>query len=223
MRYRIVWSELFPPFDIFDDKANIIAIERPAELYSFVSELNNQITGGNGSIVLSSDGEVLRLSSKAELVTQFFPLELNSRRILNKLYLNFEKKAMSPEFYGEQIKLNSAVNSFMNVLTCTEIPETQFGSVNLSALFKAVDLRINDSCESLEERVIDYMTNVCALEGERIFVFLNLLNFIDREKREVFFETVIAHGFFALFVEASSVEPMPIVNQMIVDEDLCII
>lgn len=223
MDYRIVRPDVFPPFDILGGRANIIAIEKPSALYSFVAELSGQISGENGLIVLSRNGEVLNLSSKAELITQYFPLELNGKRMLNKLYGYFEKKAMSPEMFEEIVKLNTAVNGFMNRLTGGELLDTCFGNVNPVSLFKAVELKIDDCSCNLEERVIDYMTNVCELEGERIFFFLNLLRFIDKEKRTSFFETVVCHGFSAVYIEASSVEPMPIVNQMIIDEDYCII
>ncbi len=223
MNYQIVRQNLFPPFVLMCDKVNILAIEKPAALYSFMSELHTQLSGGDGMIVLSSEDKILKLSSKAELITQFIPFEMNSKRLLNKLYAYLEKKALNCEALDDIFKLNTAVNEFLCRLTASELIDTEYDSINLSSFFKAVDLRIYDNSDSLEEKLTDYMSNVHELEGDKLFIFLNLLPFINKENRNLFFKTVTDHQYTILLIEANAVEHSNFINQMIIDEDLCII
>ena len=106
MKYLIVKSDFLPPFEILDEKVNVLAIEKPSAFFSFTEELYGQIEGDDGMIVLSSDANILKLSSKAELIKDFIPFETNNKKIVSKLFSYFEKKALNGEYYDDIEKLN---------------------------------------------------------------------------------------------------------------------
>ena len=186
-------------------------------------ELYGQIEGNDGSIALSDDFHIIKLSAKAELIKEFVPFETNNKRLINKLYSYFERKALNGEYYEDLEKLNALIINLMCKLTESEVIETEFGAMNLNALFKAIDFRLNEEKYSLEESVVNYMMNVRELDGNKIFVFLNLMSFIDEEQRELFFKTIVDHRFNTLFLEPRAVNPHDLVNQIIIDEDFCVI
>ena len=223
MKYLIVKSDFLPPFEILDEKVNVLAIEKPSAFFSFTEELYGQIEGDDGMIVLSSDANILKLSSKAELIKDFIPFETNSKKIVSKLFSYFEKKALNSEYYDDIEKLNYQIMKFMEKLTEAEVLETEFGFINLNLLFKAVNFKLNEDNTDLEESIINYMLNSRELDGDKIFIFLNLMSFVDEEKREIFFKTIIDHRFNTLFLEPRSIKPNEFVNQIIIDEDFCII
>lgn len=223
MNYLIVKPDFLPPFKISDEKANVIAIEKPSAYYSFIEEMNGQIEGDDGMIVLSSDGNILNLSSRVEMIKEFIPFRINSKRLLNKLYSYFERKALNGEYYYEIEKLNSGIMEFMKKLTEAEIVESEFGSISVSALFKAVDFRLSEEQNSLEEGLINYMLNIRELEGNGIFAIVNMLSYVDEERREALFKTIADHRLQTLFLEPRAVNRSENVNQIIIDEDLCVI
>lgn len=223
MKYLIVKPDFLPPFEILDEKVNVLAIEKPSAFYEFSEELYGQIEGDDGEIVLSDEFSIIKLSAKAELIKEFVPFETNNKRLINKLYSYFEKKALNGEFYEDLEKLNAQVMKFMEKLTESEVIETEYGAINLNALFKAVNFRLNEEKYSLEESVVNYMLNVRELDGDKIFVFLNLMSFIDEEQREKFYKTIVDHRFNTLFLEPRAVNPHNLVNQIIIDEDFCVI
>lgn len=223
MKYLIVKPDFLPPFEILDDKANVLAIEKPSVFFEFAEEIYGQIEGDDGGIVLSDDLNIIKLSAKAELIKEFVPFETNNKRLLNKLFSYFEKKALNGEYYEDLERLNSQVMSFMGKLTESEVIETEFGAMNLNALFKAINFRLNEEKYSLEESVVNYMLNVRELEGEKIFVFLNLMSYVDEEQRGLLYRTVVDHGFSTLFIEPRAVKSHELVNQIIIDEDFCVI
>lgn len=223
MKYLIVKPDFLPPFEILDEKVNVLAIEKPSAFYEFSEELYGQIEGDDGEIVLSDEFSIIKLSAKAELIKEFVPFETNNKRLINKLYSYFEKKALNGEFYEDLEKLNAQVMKFMEKLTESEVIETEYGAINLNALFKAVNFRLNEEKYSLEESVVNYMLNVRELDGDKIFVFLNLMSFIDEEQREMFYKTIVDHRFNTLILEPRAVKAHNLVNQIIIDEDFCVI
>lgn len=98
MKYLIVKPDFLPPFEILDEKVNVLAIEKPSAFYEFSEELYGQIEGDDGEIVLSDEFSIIKLSAKAELIKEFVPFETNNKRLINKLYSYFEKKALNGEF-----------------------------------------------------------------------------------------------------------------------------
>ena len=223
MNYRIVKPDFLPPFEILDEKANVLAIEKPSAFLSFTEELYVQIDGNDGEIVLSNDRGIVKLSSKAELIKDFIPFEINNKKLVNKLFSYFERKALNGEYYEDLEKLNALIINLMCKLTDSEVIETEFGAMNLNALFKAINFRLNEEKYSLGESIFNYMLNVRELDGDKIFVFLNLMSFIDEEQRELFFKTIVDHRFNTLFLEPRAVNSHNLVNQIIIDEDFCVI
>lgn len=224
MNASIVHKDLFPMFNLSDEKINILAIENPYHYYSFVSELNSQISGENGLIVLSSDDKLLKLSSTIELITQFVPFEINNKKLINKLYSFLSTKTQMSENYERMLQINNAVCGFISSIGFDENLDIDFNSsVDLSLLFKSVDLRFSDDGKSLSEKLIDYITYIRELEGDKIFVFVNLLMFVSYEERELFFQTIIDHRFTVLLLEGIGVSVSENVNQIIIDNDLCVI
>lgn len=224
MTAAIVRRDMFPVFELSDEKVNILAIENPGQYYTFVSELNSQLSGEDGYIVFSSGDKLLRLPSSIEFITQLVPFDINNKRLITKLYAYLSSKTQASENYDRLVQLNSAVSEFISSVGFDEMLDIDFnGTVDLSVLFKSVNLRFADTGETLSEKLIDYMTNIRELEGDKIFVYVNLLTFIGNETRELFFRTVTDHRFTVLLLEGNGIDVSEKVNQLIVDNDLCII
>ena len=70
---------------IYENKANVIVIENPELLTDIVFELKNQISGKEGSFILSNNMEYISLSKVAEICVDPFSLDFNSRKLISTL------------------------------------------------------------------------------------------------------------------------------------------
>ena len=70
---------------IYENKANVIVIENPELLTDIVFELKNQISGKEGSFILSNNMEYISLSKAAEICVDPFSLDFNSRKLISTL------------------------------------------------------------------------------------------------------------------------------------------
>lgn len=66
-------------------------IESPKDFSEYLHELYCQYEKDEGRFVLSQGDKILELSKYLEIIVNPFTVEINSRKILNKLYIKLEK------------------------------------------------------------------------------------------------------------------------------------
>lgn len=80
-------------------------MESQEVFFAYVGELNNQIAGNEGKFVLSENNKELDLSKAADLLINPFLTEVNTRKILNKLYLELTERSREEQMYMKTVEL----------------------------------------------------------------------------------------------------------------------
>lgn len=221
---KIVMPDLFPPFELYDNKVNVLVIENREEFFGFCESIYRMAEGGDGEIVLSKNDTPLKLSANIDILPAAVPFEMNGRKLLTKLYDRLKITAVNEAFYEKTMRLNAYVQQYIYELADDLDCETDIGDfIDLGALFKGMDLKFCDDHAGLSEKLVSYMLNVREIIGERVFAAINYLPYIGSSQRELLFETIASHRLTVLFIDSSDIEPSPIVNKLIIDEDYCII
>ena len=171
--------------------------------------------------MLSEDNSPLNLSKVTEMITCFIPFELNSKRLLTRLYSKLESICES-ELYEKTIRLRAEITEYLSsaaeMLNC----DTEFDNeADLKALFKCFDMKFSSN-ERLSDQVVDYLLNIYELDGKRLFVTVGLLEFMGRDEADLFFRTVIGHKLTLLMLEGRTPQYNPLINRMTIDEDYCV-
>lgn len=171
--------------------------------------------------MLSEDNSPLNLSKVTEMITCFIPFELNSKRLLTRLYSKLESICES-ELYEKTIRLRAEITEYLSSATEMLNCDTEFDNeADLKALFKCFDMKFSSS-ERLSDQVVDYLLNVYELDGKRLFVTVGLLEFMGRDEADLFFRTVIGHKLTLLMFEGRTPQHNPFINRMTIDEDYCV-
>ncbi len=210
-------------FDTNDEKVNTLVIENPNFLYSILEDLSNQISGLNGDSVVSENGVVLRTDKNIELLTQFFPFDINKKTLLNKIASELEKKAMSGEFYLESMEIVSNVESFLLNLSIDFACDMVYTKLDIGSIIKSAGIEINDNKMGLCERIIDYMELVTMFDRNKLFVTVNLRAFVSDKDMTLFLQTIKGHGFALLMIENREYTLLNYEKRTIVDSDICLI
>lgn len=221
---KIVCRDLFPPFELFSNKINILAMENNKAFYRFILMLYDMINGAAGDIVLSHNNVPLKLSAKAELITSFVPFEMNSRKLITKLHNHLADISVNEVFYEKTQRLIAGIVEYLYDICSYDNFETEFNEdISITSLFKCADVKLYDKHDSLIAKIIDYMLNITELEGEKLFITVNFLAYIDKKERELFYNTVIDHQLCVLLIEPAAHDKHEKINQLIIDEDFCVI
>ena len=104
---KLVYPEIDTIFDFNCGFFPAAVIENRGLFYRFVDDLQRQCCGDDGSSVLSEDDTPVSIAGNLELITQFFPFEINRKTLLNKVLARLEKHAVAPEFYERSQQLLS--------------------------------------------------------------------------------------------------------------------
>ena len=75
--------------DVSAEKINIWVIESKHRLNSFIRELISQKDGDDGSFVLSDDNEILRIKDHIDVITDFFDIDHNSKKIQSRMIKDY--------------------------------------------------------------------------------------------------------------------------------------
>lgn len=219
---KLVKPDFVMPFDLYDDKINLLVIENKNMFYSFVKELYDLTMGKESNIVLSENDIPIKISKVVDLVTHFIPFEINNKKILTKLYDKLNKASAEAELFADTYNLELELRSYIVKLCDNYSFELEFDdNIDMKSLLKAVNLRFSENYDTLPEKLFEYMTNMRDLDGDKLFILVNFCTYVSNEDLQLFVETAVNHRFNLLLIESRDTMLGNNVNKRVIDNDLC--
>lgn len=217
---------LFPPLEsaflLKEDKINIIVIENPQVLYSFLNGLYYQCNRYSGDIVLSDGVKVLDVHKNIEFVYQLIPFEQNKKTLLTKLQNKLRDIAYN-DLYVETMDISAAIQQYLIKLVDLTDFELDFNDVSISDLLKSSGVKFSEEYRTLSEKIFEYFNSVINLEGDKLFVLYNYRSLVGDEEYKNFIETCIGHKVLVLLVENVDRPINSLENIVRIDKDMCVI
>ncbi len=208
--------------DFTDEKVNSLIVENNCAFTEMVSCLYEQTQGENGDFVLSEDNIPITISKNAELLTQFIPFDCNRKNLITKLYNLLKKEAMSSELYCDTQRISSEIVCYIEkLLDRISLATEPLSEPELPALFKAVDLKLGSSDGTIGEKLLEYFNACYELEGEKLFVTVNLKSYFDDKQLQDFISSVVSHKIRLLMLENNFRKAVEGEKVIIIDNDLC--
>lgn len=200
-----------------------LVIENQKLMLDFIKEIYGQINGEEGRIVLSDKDEILKISKTVELITTFVPFELNEKRLLAKINALLEKEAVNEKYYNKTMLLLAEIERHVDNIAAIFPYSFDYQGINVSSLVKMCGLNILDDSNSDIEKVVNYMSIVRDLLGEKLFIFVNMRLYFDDEDMQKFIDTVNAHNYYVMMIDGVEKSKLDGIRRLIIDKDLCII
>lgn len=172
---------------------------------------------------IADDG--LNMKKHLDVVTDLFHTEINQSKNLTKLYNYLKTEFAQDEKYMDTVAITQSILKYVADLAfLSDFELTYHEELDISAIFKAVDLKFYCEDTSLLEKLIDYVKVMSGFIGKKLFVLLNFKTTFDVEEQKEFYK-FIAYSKINVFI-LESVEPKDrLENEVyrIIDADLCII
>lgn len=169
---------------------NIVEISNKQTFANLVSEFNelcnNKEYETNIITLHGNDNEILQFAKEAEIVIDIFNLDLNSKKIMTKLYNKIESNIENIEQIDEQIiKLKQLIFSNVQELPFSFNISTE---IKMSSLLKLYDIKINENMYiDLKEKLTIIVDIISELELAQILIIPNLKSYlIDEELIELY-------------------------------------
>ncbi len=203
--------------------ANNIIIENSEMFSSIVYELLQQMEGREGKFVLSEDGSILKIPHHMYCIINPFDIELNSRKILSKLYETFNSEIQSTDAFMKLSEIYSNSGQLLeDIFDTLMFPLTYTTDININAFLKFMDIKIDVSDCDLIERIIDYMRLMHDVLGYNITVCVNIKSYLNDWEIEQLYEFAFYNKIFIVLIESYLGEKQKTNERIfIIDKDCC--
>ena len=222
---KIAHSMLEKPIEFEENVVNVLVVENPKMFSTVISDFYKQIENNEeGSFVLSEDSKILSMQKCLNIILEPFTVDLNQKKVINKLYSKLKEKSVESEMYKETTELQSNIFTYIEKISDTvEYPLVYDSSgIDFQDIFKMVDLKLESNHESLPEKLLDYMTAVHEFLGISYFITVNLKSFLTFEDLEELYKGIQYKKLNLFLLENKTQEKNSSVEKLyILDSDLC--
>lgn len=214
---------LSKPIILSEDRVPVLAVENPICMRQLIIEMVRQLSGGDGSFILSEDQEILRFKSAVELVLDPFCLDINQKRLLNRIYSDFSRLAVGEDYYIEGQNLKSEICAFLlNLTSESEFTVSFDEDFTWESLLKAVNLKIETVGQSLLENIMEYIRTVELMTGIKLLIFVNLRSYFSQIEIESLERFAKYEEFNIMRIEGGQWDHnLQVEDVIVLDEDLC--
>ncbi len=197
-------------------------IESPNIFTAVLQELNQQVQGAEGRFILSEGDKMLRLDKTAEILWNPFSVNINDRKVLNRLYAQLRERSISEELYVQTQALASAIQTYLGELEdqCTYMLrwDQEMDVVNL---FKSMGVRLEDCSENYLENIEQFLRIAPDLLQLRLLILVNFNSYLTEDQKTQIQKVAQYQEVALLFLENKQ---RPFLNGerwYIIDEDGC--
>lgn len=212
--------------NICDDISNIdsylLVIKNKKILYKILS--NSDLQYENSYIqILDENYKELKLSDYVDFISSIINLDSNSKKNLNVLIRRIKKEEIEIlrstsekineilEECAKQIKVNSPINISYDI----EVDEDD--------IIKLLSISLQDDSPDLIERINNYINISFELRGIKIFIFYNLLAFLEENELDSLIRTNKYNVIKIIDIENVEFKTSIFDHIKILDEDICVI
>lgn len=219
---KIAHIDLKNTIDIKTNQPCEWIIEAPEVFAKYVQELLNQKNGVDGNFTFSADGKICDISKKVEIILNPFAVDINEKRIINKLYTQLGEIAYTETFYMQTQEVLQQIYRYVlqlehesrHMLSLDE-------NIDLNALFKATGVKHEVFEGNFFETLCRYMKVVSEVLGTKLIVCINLRSYLKDEQLEALIADICYEDFGLLLIENQERSCLHGVNRCIIDKDLC--
>lgn len=161
-----------------------------------------QCENDEGRFVLSEEENEINLSKVSEIIMNPLGLELNQKKIINKLYSELVKTSMSEVMYEKTAELTRYIANYIMDLEDNADYTVQFSDrLDVSILLKAMDVKYEETEESLLEHLIRYIKLVVSLLNVRLIILVNIRSYLNDTQFDELIQEIKYQEIKVLFIE----------------------
>ena len=206
-----------------ENMADTLVLENEAVMAEFVEQLYFQSFGQEGDFVLSDNDELLEIQKTLEIIINPFALDFNNKKVLKKLYS--ELSGIGNELLMEKNSLNAQICRLLETL----ISRATYNDISYQNdyewvdLFKFYGIKIEPYCDTLSQKIIEYIKLTSQLQLNKVICFVNLKQYLNKSEIQNLYQMAFYSKIQLLLIESYEKEKQDNENVYIIDKDRCLI
>lgn len=220
---KIASQELDKVIIFQENQVNELIIENVGLFQRFLWQILQQIEGScESSIFLTEEDKILSWEKNVEIIINPFQLDINQKKVLNRLYQNMSNIVQEKGYY---LKLNELSSEIINLLTEIEFD----GDISLNysmniepvQIFKMMDVKIETEGKTLLEKLTGYIKIVSELLLYKLIIFVNIKSYLNEEELSLLYQAAHYEKVHLLLIESCERKTLLKENRIIIDSDMC--
>ncbi len=218
---RILFNSFDIEIEVIPDHPVCICIENPFIYREILSSLWRQNSGETGGIVFSDGGKEFPMQKKAECIINPFGVDINDKRLLNRLYQDIVSIAID-DLHDTTNDINTRIVNYLDsIIEHIHYPIEYETSLDIAALAKIYKVKFDDSAPDVVSKLVSFCFLLHRVSGKELFVFTNLKHFMDPDELSEFYKSMMYEHLCILDIEGLYSYKSAEETCIIVDKDKC--
>lgn len=220
---KLVNSDYNISISLEENTIQVLTIENQKAYRKMVGDLWAESEGREGNWILSDNNKPVQLAKSMAVVFNPYIIDANDKKVISKLYSELSELA-SEKYTMEVETINSRIIGLFSEVT-QDVPYfiDYKTDIDLQALFKMYNIKIDVEYNSLLEKITDYIRayhNICSVT---VFAFVNLKDYLSCDELKLLYEFVLYEKVHLMLIEGHQSTDVDPEKHLIIDKDLCII
>lgn len=210
------------PIEFQENRVQVLTVEQPVLFRDMLSDLLKQSEGEEGAFVLSEEGECLDPAKYLYPIADCFHLDQIGRKMQVRLMHELLRTAQE-KMPKETADLTGQIQQyFARLILLSEFPVEYEHGENLSALLKAMDIRVDLEDLSVPEALCEHISLYHQLMGRGCVVLVRVKDLMTPDELRRFYQMAGYQKWNLLLLEAHGQEErLPEEQHRLFDRDLC--
>lgn len=155
-----------------------ITIENSLLFRKLIEELLEDINGDSEHIILSENNQKLNCKKISEIIINPFALDINSKKVLQKLYAELQQISLEAEHYEKSLELRESINRFiLDICFHSKYILNHNLNFELKDIFAAVKIHLEEENFNLLEKLLAYIRTSHLFLGVQVFWIINISDY----------------------------------------------
>lgn len=220
---KLVHAEYGIEIELKENQIPVLVIESPEKFSELIQELYLSKQGEEGKFLLSEADKLLNMGKFLELVVNPFAIDVNEKRIVQKLYQEMEAQVQE-QLVLETAEIHSRLISYLEEIAGKVTYPVIFDlEQNVLGLMKTYNVRLETESITMLEKLVEYFRLLHQLCRVEVIVCVNLKSYLSEVELRQLYETVFYEKLALILLENVQREKVDGERICIMDRDWCII
>lgn len=221
---KLVERELGLEIELKENTEAVIVLEDVVGRLTFVEGLYSQVLGEEGNWLLVEDEKNYELAKKVDMILEPFSLELNNKKVKTKLYQDIKIIAQDDCFL-QGLELHSHICNYLETLLEKVPYSVKYREEwNILEILKAYGVELEEECESICDKLFNYIKLMSQVCGTSIFITVNLKQYLTKNQILEMYKLVKYCKIQLILIEFNMYdEKIECEDIYVLDKDKCII
>ena len=219
----ITYAEYNLKIEINENMVPVLVLEGPEIFEYFTQSFYRQCCGDDGGIVLSDNDVILNLSKNAMIISDYYSLDLNSRKVQNRLYQCMKDIAVDLGKEKDDFT-RMGIEIIDRILSSARFDHAEYNlEIDWNDFFKLFQIRMEEDYVTLPEKIIAFIRICAQLLDIELLAFVNLKSYVSVESLLEIYRMAAYLKINLLLIEPVEREALEPEKYYIIDTDKCLI